>query len=139
MANGQDDRRPHFVFQEIATAQRFTSPKSGRNTADVPARNRATHSAALRTQLQAVEQASEQDVGLQIEFRSFEGIELATESLARDRSGIELLNVREENDRLLATVYVPHGRLAHFERLIADYLAERKGKNDRALDHRKLI
>lgn len=139
MANGQDDRRPHFILQDVATAQKFTSPKSGRDVADVPARHRPTHSAALRAQLQAAEQRSEPDIGLQIEFLSFQGIELATESLARDRSGIELLNVREEGESIFATVYVPHGKLAHFERLIADYVAERRGKNDRALDHRKLI
>src|SRR5690348_8035531 len=115
MANGQEDRRPHFLLQEIATAQRFTSPKSGGDTADVPARDRAAHSAALRAQLQAVQRRAEPDVGLQIEFRSFEGIELATESLARDRSGIELMNVREVGGCLLATVYVPHGKFVHFE------------------------
>src|SRR5690606_33471346 len=94
----------------------------------------------LRAQLQTVQQQiAEPDIGLQIEFRSFEGIELATESLARERSGIELMNVRHEGEHLLATVYVPHGKLVHFERLITDYLAERRDKNDRPLDHRKLI
>lgn len=139
MANGQEDRRPHFLLQEIATAQRFTSPKSGGDAANVPPRDRPTHAATLRTQLQAVQQGAEPDVGLQIEFRSFEGIELTTESLARDRSGIELMNVREEGNSLFATVYVPYGKLVHFERLIADYLAERRDKNNRPLDNRKLI
>jgi Subtilase family len=139
MPNGQDDRRSHFVLQEIGTAQRFTSPKSGGPAANVPVRDRPTHSAALRAQLQAAQEVVEADLGLQIEFRGFEGVEFTTESLARDRSGIELMNVREEGGCILATVYVPQGKLAHFERLIADYLAERRDKNDRPLDKRKLI
>lgn len=139
MANGQDDHRPHFILQDLATTQPFTSPKSGRNNAAVPVRDRQAHSTALRAQLEAAQQEATADVGLQIEFKSFEGIELATQSLARDRSGIELLNVRELGDSIFATVYVPQGRLAHFEKLITDYVAQRRGKNDRALDHRKLI
>lgn len=139
MPNGQDDRRSHFVLQEIGTAQRFTSPKSGGRAASVPVRDRPTHSTALRAQLQAAQDVVEADLGLQIEFRSFEGVELTTESLARDRSGIELMNVREEGGCVLATVYVPYGKLIHFERLIADYLAERRDKNNRPLDNRKLI
>ena len=139
MANGEEERRPHFILQELATPQRFTSPKSGGDTADVPTRDRATHSATLRAQLLAVQQDAVPEIGLQIEFRGFEGIEFATESLARDRSGIELMNVREDDASVLATVYVPDGKLVHFEKLIADYLAERRDRNNRPLDHRKLI
>lgn len=138
MASGQE-RRPHFLLQGLGAPQRFTSPKSGRDNSDVPIRDRASHSASLRTQLAAAKQAADEDIGLQIEFRSFDGIELATESLARDRSGIELLNVRVEGDLTLATVYVPRGRLVHFEKLISDYVEQRRNKNDRPLDHRKLI
>jgi Subtilase family len=139
MANGEEERRPHFILQELATPQRFTSPKSGGGTADVPTRDRATHSATLRAQLIAVQQDAAPEIGLQIEFRSFEGVNLATESLARDQSGIELMNVREDDASVLATVYVPDGKLVHFEKLIADYLAERRDRNNRPLDHRKLI
>jgi len=110
MANGLD-RRPHFLLQEPGTAERFTSPKSGRGTAHVPARNREHHSANLRAQLEAIREATAEDrepgIGLQLEFRGFSGIELTTESLARDASGIELLNARQEGNTLFATVFVP--------------------------------
>ena len=56
-------------------------------------------------------------LGIQVEFESFPDIELAFESLARERSGIELQNVRHEESRTHATVFVPDGKLAHFERL----------------------
>ena len=79
------------------------------------------------------------ELGLRVEFESFADIELAFESLARERSGIELLNVRQDGDRTLATVFVPDGKLDHFERLIRDYLAERRDSIGRARDNRKLV
>ena len=55
----------------------------------------------------------EDDLGLQVEFESFPDVELAFESLARERSGIELSNIRHEENRTLATVFVPDGKLDH--------------------------
>ena len=81
----------------------------------------------------------EEGLGLQVEFESFPEIELAFESLARERSGIELLNVRHVDDRTHATVFVPDGKLDHFERRIRDYLEERRNSAGKARDHRKLV
>ena len=74
-----------------------------------------------------------------IEFESFPDIELAFESLARERSGIELLNVRRDGNRMRATVFVPDGKLVHFENLIRDYLAEKRDSIGRPRDNRRLI
>ena len=79
------------------------------------------------------------ELGLRVEFESFPDIELAFESLARERSGIELLNVRRVENATHATVLVPDGKLDHFERLIRDYLEERRDRRGRALDHRRLV
>jgi hypothetical protein len=76
---------------------------------------------------------------LQIEFEGFPGVELAFESLARERSGIELLNVREADKTIFATVYVPAGKVGHFEQLLHNYLAEKKCKDGRPLDNRRLV
>ena len=81
----------------------------------------------------------EDGLGLQVEFESFPNIELAFESLARERSGIELLNVRHENNRTHATVFVPEGKLDHFERLIREYLEEARDRAERARDHQRLV
>ena len=62
----------------------------------------------------------EDGLGLQVEFESFPDIQLAFESLAREPQGIELLNVRQEESRTHATVFVPDGKLDHFEGLIRD-------------------
>lgn len=143
MVNGEGDRRPHFLLEDRGKAERFTSPKSGRSTGNVPPRNRAQHAAHLRAQLAAIRSDSADEVenglGLQIEFRGFAGIDLATESLADDRSGIELLNTRKEGNTLFATVYVPVGKLARFEKYIAAYVEERVNQKGDPIDHRKLI
>ena len=99
---------------------------------------------ALRVQANAARDAQEaagmeEGLGLQVEFESFPEIELAFESLARERSGIELLNVRHAGDRTHATVFVPDGKLDHFERRIRDYLEERRNSAGKARDHRKLV
>src|SRR6185437_16069262 len=128
MANGPEGNRPHFFIDGSGATHPFSSPRQGRGTGPVPPRDRPTHSAALRTEIAQAIAADEQDAPtrLQLEFQSFEGIELATESLARDRSGIELLNVRQEGSRTFATISVPAGKMAHFDKLIDEYVAGRK-------------
>lgn len=117
----------------------------------VPDRDRRCHGTALLGQVEALKsemttarEAQEHagldgGFGLQVEFESFPDIELAFESLARERSGIELLNVRHEGQRTLATIFVPDGKLEHFEGLIRDYLAEKRDQSGRARDHKRLI
>jgi hypothetical protein len=88
---------------------------------------------------QQVEAGLEGGFGLQVEFESFQDIDLAFESLARERSNIELLNVRHDDRRTSATVFVPDGKLEHFENLVRDYLTDRHDRTGRPLDHKKLI
>ena len=64
---------------------------------------------------------------------------LAFESLAREHWGIELLNVRHEDPRTYATVFVPDGKLDHFERLIREYLEENRDKAGVRRDNQRLI
>ena len=78
-------------------------------------------------------------VGLPVEFEGFPDVELAFESLARERSGIELLNVRHAGDLTRATVFVPDGKLDHFERIVRDYLEERRDSAGKARDNRTLV
>ncbi len=98
----------------------------------------------LRVDAAAARQAQqaaglEEGLGLQVEFESFPDIELAFESLAREASGIELLNIRHEENRTQATVFVPDGKLEHFERLVRDYLERKRDSGGRARDNQRLI
>ena len=153
MPSNQRKNRPHFFLKKNGKTERFSSPNGGGGDGViVPDRDRETHGNALLSKLQqiaptfaeAVKQQHQagldEDVGLQIEFESFPDIELAFESLARERSGIELRNVRHDGNRVYATVFVPDGKLDFFEKLITAYLDEDKdtknGPKNRKLDQR---
>lgn len=144
MAEDGNQHKPHFILENTVTAESFR-PRSGGDSAEIPSRNRQQHGGQLLRQLEAlkpdVEQARSQQesagldegFGLQVEFESFPDIELAFESLARERSGIELLNLRHEENQTFATVFIPDGKLDIFERLITAYLDESRdtGKGPR--------
>ena len=148
MAEEPDGLRRHFILDGVTETEPYRYPGSGGgDRSDIPSRNRARHGAALQRQIgelrgvaefaREAQQAAgmEDGLGLQVEFESFPDIELAFESLARERSGIELLNVRHEDNRTHATVFVPDGKLDHFEHLVRDYLAETRDRAGRPRDH----
>jgi hypothetical protein len=85
------------------------------------------------------EQGLESGLGLQIHFVSQPDVELAFESLADERQKIELLSVRRDGDHTFANVFVPDGKLGHFEKYVTEYLEEKKDKNGNARDHRALL
>lgn len=140
MADNKQKKYPHIVLQNNGSTENFISPPSGGGGTSIPERDRQIHGSALLTQVKQLEttltQATQvqrdagmdEGFGLQIEFESFPDIELAFESLARERAGIELRNIRHLNDKTLATVFVPEGRLVFFEQLILAYLDESKDK-----------
>jgi Subtilase family len=150
MAAQPSDKRRHFVLTNTSQAKSFTAYGSGRSTPP-PELSRAQHGAALRSQLLALRpvaeaaatrqagQGLESGLGLQIHFVSQPGIELAFESLANDNKGIELLSVRKDGDSTFANVFVPDGKLDHFEKYVAEYLAEKKNRKGDAIDHKALI
>lgn len=150
------DRRPHLVLTDSSTAQAFTAQGGGGSHSEVPAQNRAQHGNALKTQLAALKpmarQAAESQsdhglvsgLGIQIEFVGIPDVELAFESLGNERAKdplkrIEVLSIRTEDSRTFANVFVPEGKLEHFERYIADYLAERRNALGHDLGHRGLL
>lgn len=152
MTNEAQDRRPHFVLSNTSEAKPFTAHTPGGGISPhIPELNRAQHGASLQTQLQALKPIAEQaaaiqhnmglegGVGLQIQFQSQPGIALAFESLANDPQHIELLSIREEGEYTYANVFVPDGKLAHFEKYVTEYLAEKKDKNEKPLDHKALL
>jgi hypothetical protein len=148
---GEGDQRPHLMLQGITQTDRFKSPRQVVPPVLVPSRNRPQHAALLREALAGVNadavaarQAQraaglDDNVGLRVEFEGYPDIKWAFESLAPESKGIELLNVRQENQKTLATVFVPDGQLPHFEKLISEYVEERRSKNGRRLDHSDLI
>ena len=151
MVESRSGRHRHFILEGITETEAYRYPGGRGNGSSIPQRDRTQHGGALLGQIEecrsAVEAALEiqrsagleDGLGLQVEFESFPDVEMAFESLARERQGIELLNVRHEEKRTLATVFVPEGKLDHFEALIRDYLVEKRDSIGRARDNRRLI
>ncbi|WP_456408232.1 S8 family peptidase [Thiolapillus sp.] len=145
----EQQKRKHFILDQTATSEAFRPPGGGGGGSAVPARDRQRHGAALLKQVSdlkpEIEKAHvdqeaaglEEGFGLQIEFESFPDIELAFESLAAERSNIELLNVRHEGDKTLATVFVPDGKLFILENKIKAYLEQDTEKGEPR--NRKLV
>jgi len=142
------ERYRHIFLAGPNRTEQFASPRRG-SPSLVPPRNRATHSAHLRRQIEMAwhECDSRQAVGhverhgTYIDFVSEPGFELAVKSLEDLRSGIRLLNVRKEGvdqaETTMATVYVPHQKRSNFLRKIREYEEEVTKRNQ--FKHKKLI
>jgi hypothetical protein len=156
MPDQPKDRRPHLVLTNTATPQRFTAPSSGGGKLVVPTLNRVQHGTSLRAQLAALQPVAQQAIatqqaqglesglGIQVQFVGMPDVALAFESLGYEvgkdpEKKIEVLSVRIEAGTTYANVFVPEGRLAHFEKYVEDYLAERKSAKGHSLDHQSLL
>lgn len=151
MPDQKDIKNKHFILEGFTKTERFIPPRRKVRKTSIPEQDRCRHGAVLLGQIEALKPALEiarkaqEDAGLeggfglQVEFESFPDIELAFESLARERSGIELLNARHDGQRTYATVFVPDGKLAHFENRIRDYLDEKRNRAGQVRDHKNLI
>ena len=154
MSDHPQTKRPHFILRDTSQAIKFTAPStSGGSKPEVPILPRQQHGASLRSQIETLKPTAaeaarlqkelqlESGLGLQIQFSSQPGVALAFESLANESKNkkIELLSVREEGNQVFANVFVPDGKLAHFEQYISDYLEEKTNRNGKPLDHRQLL
>lgn len=151
MATGDQQQRPHLLPQDTRSVEGYTAKQTGGDKIVVPPKDRQQHANALRAQLAQVAVAQQQRVaeqnaagvqsalGIQVEFESEQGVAMAAASLARDHRGIELMNVRQQGTQILATVFVPQGKLDHFEKLITEYVDHKANKNGDPLDHQTLV
>jgi hypothetical protein len=147
--NGGKNR--HFVLEGFTESEQYRSRQQDRGQRAVPERDRRSHGSALLGQVEGLkpeltaareaqqEAGLESGFGIRVEFESFPDVPLAFERLDREAQGIELLNVRNEGERTSATVFVPDGKLEHFERLIRDYLEEKRDRAGRPRDNKKLV
>ena len=120
MAEARADRHRHFILEGVTETEAYRRPGGGGQRISVPEQDRTKHGGALLGQIGECQDAAdaarevqqsvgfEEGLGLQVEFESFPDVELAFESLARERQGIELLNVRHGETRTLATGTDPH-------------------------------
>lgn len=155
MPDQANDKRRHLVLEKSSEAKPYTAhkPKGSKKLA-LPDLNRAQHGGALSAQLQglkpfaaAVKERQEEigleaGLGIQIQFLSRPDADLAFDKLAAEakHKGIELLSVQEVDGKAaVANVFVPDGQLQHFEKLVVDYLNEKKTEAGVARDNKKLL
>jgi len=149
---GNSRNKPHIFLGATGNPESYTSPsKGGGSKKHIPEKNRENHSRNLLNNISAVRQEEQNlkeeadtyelqsPLGIQVAFESFPDIELAFESLADARKGIELLNVRHFDNQIFATVFVPEGKLVAFENKIQEYIEHKTDKNGKSIDHQKLI
>lgn len=151
MATEDAQHRPHLLPKDTCKVEGYTAKSGNGSKLVVAAKDRQQHAGALRAQLAQVAVAQQQRVaeqqeanvqtaiGIQVEFESEQGVAMAAESLARDHRGIELMNVRKQGTQVVATIFVPQGKLDFFEKMIAEYVGYKTNKNGDALDHQSLL
>jgi hypothetical protein len=157
MPEKTQDKRRHLVLTNTSQTKGFRAPSNGGGGATpVPQPNRNQHGAALIGQLQALkpiaqemansqrEHHLESGLGLQIQFVGMEDVALAFESLGSElgrdpKKQIEVLSVTSEDGVMYANVFVPDGKLSHFEKYVEDYLVERRNVNGVLNDHHALL
>lgn len=150
----------HIFLSETAAETETYFPQGGRRDTEIPARDRAEHSARLKRNWRAIwakydegravgasdETARERDCsghcGLYFDFVSSKGYEIAANSLENHRFGITIANVAKvdtgDGPMERVTIFVPENRRAEFERKIVDY-AEKETEKTLAPKNKKLI
>jgi len=137
------ERYRHLFLPGPTETRGFTNPRRGGSSPRIPRRNRRQHSTFLRRRLEeswneydsqrrAITQVEPE--GAYFEFVSDAGYDLVVKSLEDRRQGIRLRNVRTlgtgDDQKTLATVYVPLDKRGRFLRKLQAYATEvtRSGK-----------
>lgn len=152
------NKRPHFILPATAKNEPFTTPSSGGgDPLPLPERDRQQHGQMLSRQLQQVKAIAakardnqkaaqlQSGIGLQVEFVGQPDVSLAFESLGNERNrdqskNIEVLSLHISEENITsANVFIPDGKITHFENYLNAYLEDRRGKDGISLDHKALI
>ena len=131
------EKKNIFLTQTVETMP-YTSTSRPIGT-NYPKRTVATHAAFIQRKLQEcyTNSLTQRQVaairykeGTYLEFSSAKGHDLAIKSLESRKSGIRLLNVREdeESDIVKATVYIPAGKESFFLKKVETYASEQTSK-----------
>jgi len=140
MAQNEADNLPHILLKNTAQTEPYTPIRSRGKTFKLPRRNRQEHGKKLLRQFDRLRHEADQVIkeqkaygidagnGIYVQFESDPEFELKFESLEVISSKIELLAVRTVEDKTLATVFVPEGKLNILIKKVADYLEKNTSK-----------
>lgn len=157
MTDSAANRQRHIILPSTYTNEPFRAPKTGGSSPPpVPERDRHQHGTMLLGQLQQVRAIAAQassaqntvgirgGIGIQVEFVGQSDVPLAFESLSNETGRdpakrIELLSLHFDEDIASANVFIPDGKIDHFENYLNDYISERRRSDNVPLDHKALI
>ncbi len=138
MPDNAQERLSHLFITDTSTTEPYTSPNSGRDTFRYPQRQRENHGQKLLQQFETIRGQAQTAIeeqraygidaqnGIYLQFESDPEFDLKTESLEVWGSGIELLSEHKIEDRSLATVFVPEGKLDILVNKFSAYLDPEK-------------
>lgn len=137
----ENNKLRHIILSDTAQTERYRSVVKGRSTPlKTPDRDRQIHGRSLISQIQEIQRQEEtlkeqrraQGIGLAdgicIAFEGDPEFDIKLESLEFQPSGIELLTVKKVDERIIASVFVPEGKLDFFIKRIEKYLTEETQK-----------
>jgi len=83
-------------------------------------------------------------IGIQVEFVGQSDVPLAFESLSNETGRdptkrIELLSLHIDESSASANVFIPDGKIVHFENYLNEYISERRRSDNVPRDHKALI
>lgn len=157
MTEPTNKKRRHLTLPQTSTSHPYTAHQPpGGKTVVLAELNREQHAGHLYGRLQQIRAIAAQSretqahfhmesgTGVQVEFVGRADSALAFERLRNEKGKdaskyIELLSLHKEGDITSANVFIPDGKLSHFENLLRDYVARKKNNAGNAADHRKLI
>ena len=127
----------HLFAGGFTDTKNFKSMLSAPPTRPTQHRDRARHGAGLMAQLQGLKRRVEQLRTTRVDagFSADQGVAISLEisppgaldagtKLEWKRDGIEVLNITNPGEGEVITVFVPDGKLAAFEKRVAEYLIE---------------
>lgn len=144
MPKNSKERLPHLLVRDVAVKSLYSRPKTGGGGAglELPQRNRQFHTQELLNQIEQAK-TKEADIiqeqkafgldvnnGIYLAFESEPDFELKFNSLEFQSSGIELCAIKETNQKIIATVFVPEGKLTYFLNKITQYQKENTPKDN---------
>lgn len=148
MANSPD-KLPHLFLTGTARTEVYSPITKPGPKHKHPERDRQQHGRDLLAKLdlikeEAAEIGREQTAfgvdtgnGFYLQFESDPDFELKLESLESVRDGIELVAVKKLDSKMIATCFVPEGKLDHFFKAFNEYLEKNTKKGNPA--HQPLV
>lgn len=151
------NRQRHIILPNTSHQEPFTSPSmGGASSPELPERERQLHGNMLMGHLQQIKAIAAQakamqkaagiqsGIGIQVEFVGQPDVALAFESLNSERGRdqakrIELLSLHIDKNITSANVFIPDGKIVHFENYLNDYLTDRRRADNVSLDRKALI